>query len=212
MDIASLDALLSEYGGRIGVPPSRVGAADLQALEAELQMTLPPDFKDLALRYDLAALEVHFSHFSPSFATARGLAGAWRAAYDKREVPFADAYRQWGVLPVGDDWSDLQLLMAVRDSRASTPPGTQQTYLPYGSIWAFDREDRTRGLEFASSSFSQAVHGALLLQGLKDPLMSGKVTVDEAVQALEAVDPAIRGHPYWRRWARSVGRIRDGHS
>ena len=237
-DLPSLATLLADYAALLaaGVPsdipspltPSPLSPAKVDQLEADLGLTLPADYRALALTYDLGVIAVYFSRFHPTFK--RDLLDALRFAFRDPANPdmsegyatwsrYAQEYRAWGVIPVGDDFLQRELVLTVRGcAPLATDARIERHVIPYremaaiarpvGSVWAFQPSNHAGGFTFVSSTFTQALWSALYLRVRlrpspdDDPLMDP----DAALATLATHDPAIVGAPYWRTWARLMAR------
>lgn len=137
MEIPSLDSLLVLYAAQSANTPG-----ELAQIAASLGISFPADYRALTLRYNLAAVEINFSRFFPPVVQPMGLSAALTALSTSGEYTFAEAYRTWGVAPVGQDAWEQEIVLVIRqptDPRGGQPQ--ERTHLlaptrPYGSVWA----------------------------------------------------------------------------
>jgi hypothetical protein len=225
VEIPTLDALLADYATRttawlitdVKLAPSPVTTGELERIDADLGIRLPPDYKTLALNYNLAAIDFNFSRFYPPVVRPMGLFAAFDALLNGGAYPFEEEYRRWGVVPVGEDQWQNELVLAVRQS--SEPQEGQAREMthplastrPYGTIWAFYPDEMDSSLryrfEFVGSSFAQVLHMCLLCWHVSTYRREGQVAMmgkDELRDALATIDPTVSETPYWRLWIGSA--------
>lgn len=227
MEVPTLDALLANYatwktaqfGAVVPLTPSPVTTGELARIEADLGIRLPPDYRALALRYNLAAIEFNFSRFFPPVLRLRpmGLFDAFNALLNSGEYPFDEEYRRWGVVPVGEDNWQNELVLAVRqpaEPREGQPREMTHPLAatrPYGTVWGFYPDEMHPTLrytfEFIGSSFSQALHLCLLcwrVSAHRREEPTATVSEGELRDALATIDPAVPERPYWDVWVESA--------
>lgn len=200
-DLAALMASLSF------VPDSRVTAEQWRALEEDLGVRFPPDYRDLVLRYDLIEAEAWGTRFAPPLARPGGIVPALRLAFQPEESPFAELYRTQSVAPVGVDYAEFYLVVAIQQVEAVAAVEQGVAPRPFGSMWRFDAETGSPDFAFVSSSFAQALRAALYAAEVywreRGRPRSGALAPDrqrQLVADLEEMDPAIREHISWRDW------------
>ncbi|HLY31584.1 MAG TPA: SMI1/KNR4 family protein [Ktedonobacterales bacterium] len=203
-----LDALLAADSF---VRPSALQLPQWQELERELAITFPADYRELALRYDLATAEAAFTRFAPP-ATGSGEDGllvGLRLSYNPDDSPFATFYRARQVIPVGVDYAERYFVLVVGQAQQR-----QRTPYPYGSLWLFDPVDPSAPNPTASvfqpvsSSFAQALHMAYYANSLYRGKTADSLAGDPHSSAwqtalfnrLTTLDTAIRKQSYWREW------------
>ncbi len=200
VDIPDLDALLATDPF---VKRSILSAEQLQALEASLGVTLPPDYRALALRYDLATLGSEGFRFAPDppyLPHASGYVQALQAQLDGRNSPFMQLFNMRLVITVGSYEDECILALAVDTAITAAGVTTQ----PYGSLWLYDPMDpdparrASAVFDFVSSSFTQAVH--MMYYAKYVIAHAASEQPDELFAALQAIDPAIERHIFWRDW------------
>lgn len=200
MEVPTLATLLDDYVRRWHMPHSPISPVDLDRLEEELDITLPPDYRDLACRYDLRKVEVYFSSFAPPAPQAADdLTRAIWLAMRSDVNPFTTFYNERGVIPVGSDWNQADFVMMVR-APAGMTSGAAQDGRPLGTILAFDWESVAPELAYVSMSFGQALHIALYLNSVRSLLKGHHLTEPEALATITAIDRTIDGYDYWTRW------------
>jgi hypothetical protein len=226
VDIPALATLLADYAtwrtvhGRLGSPlvPSPVTDNELARIEAELAIQLPADYTTLALHYNLAAIEFNFSRFYPPVVRPMGLFEAFQALLDSGQYAFAAEYRRWGVVPVGEDAWQNEVVLATRQPsepwqedqpREMTHPLALTR--PYGSVWGFYPDEMHPTLrytfEFIGSSFPQVLHMCLLCWRESAARREGRaatISRGELREGLATIDAAMRTAPYWEHWVESA--------
>lgn len=201
--MANVPDLAELMAGLTFVPESRVSAEEWRALEADLGVRFPPDYRDIVLRFDLMETEVWGTNFAPPLTRPGGVVPALRLAFDSAASPFVDLYRMQSLAPVGVDFAEFYFVMAI-EQRGVEEGVTQR---PFGSVWLFDAETGEPDFTFVSSSFSQALRAALYAADVfwreRGRPRNGPLTQErqgQLVADLEEMDPAIGGHTYWRDW------------
>lgn len=207
---STLDALVSADQF---VRPSDLSPAQWETLESEMGAVFQPDYRDLALRYDLTTVEVAFTRFSPpgALSSEEGLLEALRSAYNPEDFPFARLYQTRQVVPVGSDYAERYFMLALDQTSARYPKGTLWLFDPLGPGAPNPDTPEASAPAFTpvSSSFSQALHMAYLANALYRGVggmakLDGDPTTPawqaNLFERLAAIDPAIRRHAYWREW------------
>jgi hypothetical protein len=201
--LANVPDLAELMTGLSFVPDSRVTAEEWRALEGDLGLRFPPDYRDAVLRYELMETEVWGTCFAPPFTRPGGVAPALRLAFDPAGSPFADLYRMQSLVPVGVDFAEFYFVMAVEQVGVENAVAQR----PFGSVWLFDAETGEPDFAFISSSFSQALRAALYAaeayyreRGRPRIGPLAEERRQQLVADLEEMDPAISGHSYWRDW------------
>lgn len=191
-------------------PYGPISAEDITGFERREGIPLPPDYALLLQRWDLTAIEINFTTFYPPFAETQGVVEAIGWGRHSADAPFAEQYRKWQALPVGEDFMQLQLIMSVQESpeilgHAAEAERSLRLY-PHGSIWAFDAEAREVSARFVSSTFTQALHTALFLWSVRDALKSRAIEAVDARSVIVTIDGAIEQSDYWRLWIEVMSR------
>jgi hypothetical protein len=220
VEIPTLESLLANYAAQTasapqeGPPaPSPTTPDELARIVADLAVALPADYQALALRYDLAFVEVNFSRFYPPVARSMRLFDALATVLSSSEYPFSEEYRRWGVVPVGEDTWQNELALAVRQpTEPRTGQPRQPTHplaptRPYGTVWAYYPDEMHPSMRYAfafvGSSFTQVLHMALFcwhVSGYRRQSQAARVREEDVRDALAAIDQAPRVAPYWRLW------------
>lgn len=205
MQAPEFETLLERYMAEWPVPRSDISDDEVAALEQREGITLPPDYAALLQTWDLEAIEVYFTRFSPPFAEKFGVIKALEWGRHAPTAPFAERYLEWQVLSVGEDFAQRQLIMSVGGEEATsaghredTPPSWETR--AHDSIWAYDVEVRDPTVEFVNSTFSQALHTALYLSFAIDEIEQGSLDPESALTTVAAIDPATAQQSYWRTW------------